>query len=191
MEKYLNTQDNVYLQYWKVSNQVKTLIRKSASFVEKEISNQVKDNLKAFWKYINKKRKHKVKIPSLYKFGNKEELAESEVDEADTLARQFSSVSTVETDGLWNLSSKQLINDCDFDIIFSKDTVMKKLKKLVHNKSPGPDGINSQLLKELSEDIAPSLAVIFQNSYSTGCCPSVWNEANISAIYKKGDKKEP
>ena len=94
-------------------------------------------------------------------------------------------MSTVETDGLWNLSSKQLINDCDFDIIFSKDTVMKKLKKLVHNKSPGPDGINSQLLKELSENIAPSLAVIFQNSYSTGCCPSVWNEANFQMTDNK------
>ena len=64
---------------------------------------------------------------------------------------------------------------------------MKKLKKLGYNKSPGPDGINSELLKELSENIAPSLAVIFQNSYNTG----YRKEANISAIHEKGDKKEP
>lgn len=48
-----------------------------------------------------------------------------------------------------------------------------------------------QLLKELSENIAPSLAVVFKISYNTGHLLSVWKEANISVIYKKGDKKEP
>ena len=68
---------------------------------------------------------------------------------------------------------------------------MKKLKKLDHSRYPGSDGINSQLLKGLSENIAASLVVIFHNLYHTGCLPSVWKEANISAIYKKGCKKEP
>ena len=70
----LNTQDNVYLQYKKVSNQLRTLTRKSIKFVKRENSNQVKDNPKAFWKYVNNKRKNNVKISSLHKFGNKEEL---------------------------------------------------------------------------------------------------------------------
>ena len=46
-----------------------------------------------------------------------------------------------------------------------------------------------RVLKELSENIAPSLAVIFQNSYNTVCCPSVWKQANIKTIYKNDDKK--
>ena len=62
--KHLNTQDNVYLQFQKVSNQPRTLTRKSVKSVEREISNQVKDNPKAFWKYVNNKWKYKVKIPS-------------------------------------------------------------------------------------------------------------------------------
>ena len=111
---------------------------------------------------MNNKRKHKVKIPSFYKFSNKEQLVESDVDKADILASQFSSVFTEETDKPWNLSSKQLIHGCDFNITFSKDTVLKKLKKLGHNKSPGSDGTSSQLLKELSGNIAPTLAVIFR-----------------------------
>ena len=86
--------------------------------------------LKHFGNNVNNKRKYKVKVPSLYKFDNKEELVESDVDKADTLASQISSVFTVETDELWNLSSKQLTHDCDFDITFSKDTVLKKLKKV-------------------------------------------------------------
>ena len=145
----LNTQDNVYLQYKKVSNQLRTLTRKSIKFVERENSNQVKDNPKAFWKYVNNKRKNNVKIPSLHKFGNKEELVESDVDKADTLTSKFSSVFNVETHELWNLSSKLLIHDYDFGITFTKDTVLKKLNKLGHNLSPEPDGINSQIKKGL------------------------------------------
>ena len=146
---YLNTQDNVYMQYKKVSNQLRTLTRKSVKFVERENSNQVKDNPKAFWKYVNKKRKCNVKIPSLHKFGKKEELVESGVDKADTLTSKFNSVFNVETHELWNLSSKQLIHDYDFGITFTKDTVLKKLNRLGHNLSPGPDGINSQIKEGL------------------------------------------
>ena len=101
----------------------------------------------------------------------KEELVKSDVNNADTLASQFSSVFSVETDK--PLFSKQLLHDYYFNITFTKDTVWKKLRKLDSNKSKGPDGINSQLLQELSENIAPSLAVIFQNSYNTGCLSSV------------------
>ena len=50
-KKYLNTEDNnAYLRHQKISNQLATLTKKSIKFVEREISNQVKDNPKAFWK---------------------------------------------------------------------------------------------------------------------------------------------
>ena len=48
-----------------------------------------------------------------------------------------------------------------------------------------------RLIKELSENIAPSLTVIFQNSYNTVCRPLVWKQANIKIVYKNDDKKEP
>ena len=68
---------------------------------------------------------------------------------------------------------------------------MKKLKDLNINKSPGPDSINSRILVELADTIVPSLLIIFQNLYNTGTVPSSWKEANITPIYKKGDKKDP
>lgn len=82
---YLNTQD-VYLQFEKVNDQLRTLNRKFVRFVEREISNKAKHNPKAFSKYVNHKRTNKVMIPSLYIFGNKEEFVKSCVDKADTLA---------------------------------------------------------------------------------------------------------
>ena len=68
---------------------------------------------------------------------------------------------------------------------------MKKLKDLNINKSPGPDKIKSRIFVKLVDSIAPSLSIIFQNSYNTGTVPSSWKEANITPIFKKGDKKDP
>ena len=50
-KKYLNAEgNNAYLRHQRISNQLTTLTKKSVKFVEREISNQVKDNPKVFWK---------------------------------------------------------------------------------------------------------------------------------------------
>ena len=68
-------------------------------------------------------------------------------------------------------------------VVFSENIVL--------DKSPGPDDINSRILVELAKSVAPSLSVLFQNSYDTGIVPSDWKRANITPIYKKDDKKDP
>ena len=68
---------------------------------------------------------------------------------------------------------------------------MKKLKDLNINKSPGPDSIKSRIFVKLVDSIASSLSIIFQNSHNTGTVISSWKEANITPIFKKGDKKDP
>ena len=45
--------------------------------------------------------------------------------------------------------------------------------------------------KRVSWNIVPVLSIIFKTSYETGRLPSKWKEANISAIYKKGEKNDP
>ena len=70
------------------------LTRKSVKEKERNISGQTKTNPKSFWKYVNQKMKYKVPIPNLYKSKaeNKKDLAETDIDKAETLANQFSSV---------------------------------------------------------------------------------------------------
>ena len=48
--------------------------------------------------------------------------------------------------------------------------------------------IPARLLKELSKEIAPFLCIIYQKCLETGTIPDVWRTANVSAIYKKGEK---
>ena len=54
--------------------------------------------------------------------------------------------------------------------------------------NPGPDRINPQLLQKLSLEIAPILQAIFSRSLVEGFLPSDWLKANVSPIFKKGDK---
>ena len=60
---------------------------------------------------------------------------------------------------------------------------------LLINKSSGPDGLSAPVLKEMSDVIAMSVYILFKNSLQTGSIPMIWKTANITAIYKQGDKK--
>jgi hypothetical protein len=46
------------------------------------------------------------------------------------------------------------------------------------------------MLKMVAKEIAPVpvLAFIFQQSYDTSQVPSDWQLANVTAVFKKGDK---
>jgi hypothetical protein len=74
-------------------------------------------------------------------------------------------------------------------MIIIKEKVKKKLDKLNISKSPGPDGIHHRVLKEVNMLLCTPLARIFETSNETGLLPEDWKCANITAIYKKGNKK--
>ena len=160
--------------------------------MERSISENTKNNPKKFWKYVNQKRKFKSPVASLYrtKDKDKDDLVDSDFDKAETLANQFTSVFTKESDSEWDLPEHPNFTN-DQQVIFSSEVILKKLKDLNINKSPGPDRVICRILVELADSIAPSLSIIFQNSYNTGIIQSSWKEANITPIFKKRDKKDP
>ena len=69
--------------------------------------------------------------------------------------------------------------------------ICKLLKALQPNKAAGPDKISPTILRELHDQISDILQVIFTKSLETGKLPSSWLDANISHIYKKGDRSLP
>jgi hypothetical protein len=77
------------------------------------------------------------------------------------------------------------------DIKFTSPGVEKLLQILNPNKAAGPDLLPTHMLKEVAKEIAPALAFIFQQSYDTSQVPSIWQFANVTAVFKKGEKKNP
>ena len=69
--------------------------------------------------------------------------------------------------------------------------ILKLLSNLKPDKAPGPDGIRHIILKELREEIAPVIQLLFKKSISTGKIPSDWTKANVSPVFKKGNKNDP
>ena len=50
---------------------------------------------------------------------------------------------------------------------------------------------SARLLKECSEELAPILTIIFNRTIQTGTVPDDWKRANVSAVYKKGQRYDP
>ncbi|KAI8514938.1 hypothetical protein Bbelb_075290 [Branchiostoma belcheri] len=65
------------------------------------------------------------------------------------------------------------------------------LQGLNPSKASGPDQIPPWFLKLTASEIAPVLTNIFQHSLNTAEIPKDWRDANICAIFKKGDRAVP
>jgi len=58
-------------------------------------------------------------------------------------------------------------------------------------KSMGMEGIHPRVLRELAEELAKPLSIIYQQPWLTGEVPDNWRIANVTPIYKKGRKEDP
>jgi hypothetical protein len=65
------------------------------------------------------------------------------------------------------------------DLVINKDMVLKFLQNLKIDKSPGPDSLHPRLLR-----------IIFNQSLTLKTVPKEWKNAQISAIFKKGNKSQ-
>ncbi|GAB0209309.1 mitochondrial enolase superfamily member 1 [Grus japonensis] len=75
--------------------------------------------------------------------------------------------------------------------IIQEEAVNNLLHHLDTHKSMGPDGIHPRVLRELAEELAKPLSIIYQQSWLTGEVPDDWRLANVTPIYKKGQKEDP
>jgi hypothetical protein len=69
--------------------------------------------------------------------------------------------------------------------------VLKEIRNLKINKSPGIDGIHPRVLKELDEVIVDPITIIYSRSLEASELPSQWKEAEITPIYKKDERYLP
>ncbi|GAB0207002.1 mitochondrial enolase superfamily member 1 [Grus japonensis] len=73
--------------------------------------------------------------------------------------------------------------------MIQEEAVNNLLCHLDTHKSMGPDGIHPRVLRELVEELAKPLSIIYQQSWLTGEVPDDWRLANVMPIYKKGRKE--
>nr|XP_047122999.1 uncharacterized protein LOC124806284 [Hydra vulgaris] len=82
---------------------------------------------------------------------------------------------------------------CAIDTQFTLDEincndVLKRLQSLYKNKAFGPDKLHPAMLKNASEAFALPLTLIFRESLASSQLPIQFRSANITPLFKKGDK---
>ena len=124
---------------------------------------------------------------------HKDQVITSDTAKANFLNQYFTSVFTNENiSGLPKLKFPTIARFTFDSLIVSPLDVHAELSALDTNKAYGPDGICPCLLKEgateLAAPIAAPIAAIFNKSLADGVLPVDWVSANITPVFKKGNK---
>jgi hypothetical protein len=70
----------------------------------------------------------------------------------------------------------------------TKEDVKEVLTRLLNGKTPRPDGIPNEVLKELSEEISEGLAHAISQSFARGVLPKQFQESITITLRKEGKK---
>jgi hypothetical protein len=179
-------------EYNRVRNKVKGAVNKMKKKFEKDLYENAKKNPKAIRSYIKSKSKTREGIGDLHIVpeDTNSEKTQDNKKKANILSDYFSSVFTNEPLGeLPQMIPVEIQYELK-DLIINKDMVLKLLQNLKTDKSPGPDSLHPRLLFEIKESIAEPLSIIFNQSLALKTARKEWENAQISAIFKKGNKSQ-
>ena len=162
--------------------------RRAKRALERKLARSEKSD-RMFNAYVKSKTKCKVSVGPL-KDANGKVISDS-MEMAEELNGFFSSVFTREDTS--NLPAPRIrsFEHSIKKVNFRQAVIEKKIAKLKPSAAPGGDGIAVKLLQEFAPLLARPLALIFNQSMTEGVVPSMWKEANVTPIYKKGSKSKP
>jgi len=167
-------------------------IRKAKVQLKLRLATVVRVNKKCFYKYINNKKSAKENLhPLLDAVGN---IANKDEEKAEVLNAFFASVLNSQTSHSQGSQPPMLEvreGEQNKPPIIQEKAVTDLLCHLDTYKSMGLDGIHPIVLRELVEELAKPLSIIYQQSWLTREVPDDWRIASVMPIYKKGKKGDP
>ncbi|GAB0206203.1 mitochondrial enolase superfamily member 1 [Grus japonensis] len=164
-------------------------VRKAKALTELNLARDVKGNKKSFYRYVSEKRRMRENIGPLW--NETGDLVTQDMEKAEVLNDFFASVFTSKclshtaqvTEGRdWENAEPPTVGE---------DQVREYLRNLKVHKSMGPDEMHPWVLRELADEVARPLSIIFEKSWQSGEVPPDWKRGNITPIFKKGKKEDP
>ncbi len=185
-----NNQSYSKVKYVMARNDVTKQIKLAKKKYEFNIIKRSKNNRKVFYTYVaskNHKNCSKRIGPLTCQSGR---IVADDKEMASLFNNYFTSVFTKK-----DMHTVTIINSEIFDselllqnIIITEDEVIKSIGEFKEHKSPGVDGFTSTYALKIKELMAKQLCLLYNSSIDKNQIPSDWKEANISPIFKKGDK---
>ena len=173
-------------KYRKLRNKVTTTLRKAEKEYFQEVARN-QGNPRAVWKDLNKVigRGRKDRIGTIQVNGR--DIVRS-LDKAEEFNRYYvSCIPSPPSIDPGSIGFQALEDSFSFQRVDAED-VEKILRCIKVNKATGPDGLSPRLLRLTAPAIAKSLATVFNASLERGEIPNDWKVANVSPVFKAGDK---
>ena len=73
-------------------------------------------------------------------------------------------------------------------LTIGNDDIIALIRNINPNKATGSDGISGQMLLLCDDSVILPLNIIFRNILSISIYADIWKLANVTPIFKKGDK---
>jgi hypothetical protein len=179
------------MKYVAARNNVTKEIRLAKRKYESNIIRRSRRNRKVFYAYVaskNRKICSKRIGPLVDHMGN---TVVEDKEVATLLNDYFASVFTKnENDKFEQVDRVSPLDVISQDCFITEEEVIKTIGEFKPNKSPGIDGITSTYALKTKLLLAKPLTILFNESIKNNVIPKDWKRANISAIFKKGDKSK-
>ena len=175
-----------HARYVRCRNDLRRLTRNLRRQFEQSLADNIRENVKGFWRYVNSRMKSRSRVDALLDNGA---LVCDDEGKATVLNNFFSSVFTIEDVVNIPVSDHVFAGPVLEDVDVSADIVAVKLAKLKPCSAPGPDGLHPRILRELAEPLSVHLSRIFRRSLDCGQLPAEWKVGDVVPIFKKGDKQ--
>ena len=140
-------------------------------------------NSKTFFSYVNKKLYQSHVISKLQLDDGTCIFDEGEI--ANIFSTEFCKNYSSERVNISNLLFPNRTSNFGKDPVFDITSVYAALLRS-SNSAAGPDHLPGRFFRVLAAEVAPSLLIIFQQSFLSGRIPDMWRIALVRPIFKKG-----
>ncbi|KAK3096098.1 hypothetical protein FSP39_023212 [Pinctada imbricata] len=185
-KRYMKSRSNHdFSVYKELKNTVHVRCKERYSEYVNEIIMDENQKPKRLWSFIKSKRTDASGVAPLKRDGV---VYSDAATKADILNKQFTSVFSIEDPSVNMPEMEQSPHPEVDNITIHEAGICKLLSNLNPHKATGPDSVSPRLLKETSYELSPALSLFFQASLDQGTVPSDWKAANITPLFKKGDR---
>ena len=189
-KRYMENRSSIrWREYVKERNKYSTLERDERRKYERDLAEKIKEDTRPFFKYVNSKLTVRPEISALI-----DENGQTVFD-----VKEMCNISNKYFHSVFNKPSNnselpEMEQICDEDIEsidVTAELVKKKLEKVNKFKACGPDNMHPHILNATASSICVPLSLIYKDSLQSGETPVDWRVANVTPIFKKGNRCDP